>query len=106
MLIFNRDLNSLNGSLVNNQLAKNSQAIQLNNGDLIRFGQDQQAYVFQYSEIEVRPPPSILDDKVSLVPKAYPTYARIDHLASPQILPQQKLPVILFINIVSREPKL
>ena len=92
--------------MVNDQLVKNNQAVQLNNGDLIRFGQDQQAYVFQYSEIDARPSPSILDDKVSLVPKAYPTYARIDHLASPQILPQQKLPVILFINIVSRKSKL
>ena len=70
----------------------------LSNGDMITFGQDQQPYIFQYSQDQnVRPAISVLDDKVSLVPKAYPTYARIDHLASPQISYQPKTAVSIYL---------
>lgn len=93
----------MNGSFVNDKLIKGGQTVTLSNGDLITFGQDQQPYIFEYGqEQRVRPAMSVLDDKVSLVPKAYPTYARIDHLASPQISYQSKVPVIPSAPLVSR----
>ncbi len=78
----------MNGSTVNDKLIKGGQSITLKNGDLITFGQESHPFMFQYApEAEAAAlPPAVVDDRISLVPKAQPTYARIDHLATPQVL--------------------
>ena len=82
----------MNGTMVNDRLIKGGQSIVLKGGDIVVFGQDTQSYTFQYAQPE---PPSVaslplLDDKISLVPKSYPTYARVDHLATPQVTTHSK----------------
>jgi len=81
----------MNGSTINDRLLKNGQTVPLKNGDVIVFGQDQNSFIFAYAAPEITTlPPPLLDDKISLVPKSFPTYARIDHLASPQVLVNPK----------------
>ena len=75
----------MNGSMVNDRPVKAGQTISLNNGDVIIFGQEPQQFVFQYAApSKEAQSPLMVDDKVSLVNKAKPTYARIDHLAAAQ----------------------
>lgn len=85
----------MNGSMVNDRQIKGGQTISLQNGDIITFGQYPQQFMFQYEgsqkETYIQP---LKDEKISLVNKAKPTFARIDHLATP--IPPGKTPMTVF----------
>jgi hypothetical protein len=70
--------------MVNDKLINQGRSIALLTGDLITFGQYPQQFAFEYEGAPTASHPMALkDEKISLVNKAKPTYAKIDHLSTP-----------------------
>ena len=88
----------MNGSMVNDRLVKGGQSIALQSGDIITFGQNPQQFLFEYEGVQsMSPSIKLKDEKISLVNKFKPTYAKIDHLANP-VQPGKAAAIVILIH--------